>query len=71
MPKKPAKKMDAATDRLYKAVANYVEKKGGKLVVIGGIQLQEWPGDPAMVFHVSVKCMGRKPTYAESSQEPN
>jgi hypothetical protein len=72
--KKPAKKLDAATDRLYKAVDNYVRAKGGSLIVIGGIQIQEWPGDPAMVFQVAVKCMGRKPAYSESStvhgQEP-
>lgn len=68
MPKKPAKKMDAATERLYKAVENYVTKKGGKLAVIGGITIQQWPSDREMVWHIAVKCMGRKPTYAESSQ---
>lgn len=61
--------MDAATDRLYKAVQNYVEKKGGKLVVIGGVTIQEWPEDRAMIFHVAVKCMGRKPEFAESPKE--
>lgn len=49
-------------DRLYKAVQHYVEKCSGKLVVIGGIQLQEWPQDNKHIFHVAVKCLGRKPT---------
>lgn len=64
------KKMDAATDRLYKAVQNYVEKKGGKLAVIGGIQIQQWPDDREMSFYVAVKCLGRKPEFAteQSSQ---
>ena len=55
----------AHVDRLYKAVQNYVEKNGGKLAVIGGITIQEWPADSAMVFHVAVKCCGRKPVWVE------
>ena len=55
---------DAATDRLYKAVQNYVEKQGGKLLVIGGVTIQEWPTDNAHVFHVAIKCLGRKPDFA-------
>lgn len=61
--KKKAPAMSRHVDRLYKAVANYVEKNGGKLVVIGGVQMQEWPADNPGVFHVSVKCMGRKPVF--------
>lgn len=53
----------AHVDRLYKAVQNYVEKGGGKLIVIGGIAVQEWPTDNAHVFHVAVKCLGRKPAF--------
>jgi hypothetical protein len=52
-------------DQLYKAVDAYVKKNGGKLVIVGGIQIQEWPGDGAMVFHVAVKCLGRKPAFNE------
>lgn len=59
--------MDAATDRLYKAVQNYIEKKGGKLAVIGGVSIQEWPDDRAMIFHVAIKCMGRKPEFAKTT----
>lgn len=67
--KKAKPTMDRATDRLYKAVENYVTKKGGKLVVIGGIQVQQWPADPAMVFYVAIKCMGRMPEYVEGNSK--
>lgn len=53
---------DRHLDRLYKAVQNYVEKNGGKLVVIGPVQIVEWPGDRVrFCFGVNVKCLGRKP----------
>lgn len=61
--KKRLKGCSPHVDRLYKAVQNYVEKGGGKLIVIGGIAVQEWPNDNALVFHVAVKCMGRKPKF--------
>lgn len=56
--------MSDHVDRLYQAVQNYVEKSGGKLVVIGGISIQEWPTDNKGVFHVAVKCLGRRPEFA-------
>lgn len=59
----------AHVDRLYKAVQNYVEKGGGKLVVIGGIAVQEWPTDNPMVFHIAVKCCGRKPTFVGPNEK--
>ena len=58
--KKKASKPDE-TDRLYKAVQNYIEKSGGKLAVIGGVTIQKWPGDNDYVFHLAVKCCGRQP----------
>ena len=62
--KKKASSLPRHVDRLYKAVAHYVEKTGGKLVVIGGIQVQEWPGDGAHKFVLGIKCLGRKPSYS-------
>lgn len=58
-----AKKSDA-TEALYDAVVAYVEAHGGKLAVIGGVQIQEWPGDRSATFVVAVKCTGRKPKFA-------
>lgn len=54
-------------NRLYKAVENYVRKSGGKVIVIGGIQIQEWPGDGKFKFTVAVKCCGRKPKFSENN----
>jgi len=48
-------------DALYRGVIRYVEEKGGKLVVIGGVQIQQWPGEAKGCFSVAVKCMGKKP----------
>lgn len=47
--------------QLYRAVRRFVLARGGSLVVIGGINTIELPDDRAMIFHVAVKCMGRKP----------
>lgn len=54
---------------LYKAVAKYVEKHGGAVVVAGGIQLQQMPGDNDSTFYVAVKCTGRKPIF-EGKERP-
>ena len=48
--------------RLYLAIANYVEKNGGKVAVVGGIQVQEW--EPrSNKFIIAVKCTGIKPKF--------
>ena len=67
--KKKASSLPRHVDRLYKAVAHYVEKNGGKLVVIGGIQVQEWPGEGAYKFTLGIKCMGRKPSYSGDEEQ--
>jgi len=54
--------------RLYKAVSNYVEKAGGRVVVAGGIQIQTWPTDKEYQFTVAIKCTGRKPTFAQENK---
>ena len=63
-----ADKLDRATERLYKAVAAYVEKNGGTVVVAGGIQIQEWPGDGEFRYTVAVKCSGRRPKFAKGGR---
>jgi hypothetical protein len=57
--------LDKETAALYKAVEDYVEAKGGKLVVIGGVQVQKFPGDLEYNFRLAVRCTGRMPEYAE------
>lgn len=65
--KKKRKKTDMLsgrdpTSQLYRAVRRYVESHGGSLLVIGGVQVEEWPGQVKHNFVLGVRCMGRKPT---------
>jgi hypothetical protein len=48
-------------DALYTAVKNYVEESGGKILVLGGIEVQVWPEDKKGQFRVAIKCLGKKP----------
>jgi hypothetical protein len=57
----------AHVERLYKAVAHYLDKCGGRAVVAGGIQIIQWPSDKPGQFTVGVKVMGRKPTFTDGS----
>lgn len=49
------------TSQLYRAIIRYVESKKGSILVIGGVQVEQWPGDGEFKFVVGVRCMGRKP----------
>jgi len=68
-PKKQRNPQITPYDKLYHAVAEYVESKGGAVIVAGGIQIQEWPSDGPYQFTVAVKCTGRKPKFAEAPDE--
>lgn len=57
-------------DVLYRAVAKYVESNGGRVIVAGGIQCQQWPGDGLYQFTIAVKCTGRPPKFAKL-EHPN
>ena len=46
--------------QLYRAVRRYVRERGGKVAVIGGIEIQEWPDTPKGAFRVAVHVLGRK-----------
>ena len=48
------------TDRLYEALSIWLESKGGRLAVAGGIEIQQWDISPYK-FTVGIKCMGKKP----------
>ncbi len=65
----PPATCSAQIEELYKAVQKYVESGGGKLVVIGGIAIQDWPTDNPMVFNVAVKCCGRKPSFVATNDQ--
>lgn len=53
-------------DDLYKAVQAYVEGNGGKLSVIGGVQIMQ--DDPMRKFNfgVVVRCTGSLPVLTTS-----
>lgn len=52
---------DSAEMELYRAVRRYVESLEGSIVVIGGIEIQEWPDDANLTYRVAVRCTGRAP----------
>lgn len=57
-------KTNTSVDNLYKSAQAYVEAGGGKLLVIGGVAILEWPQDNKSVFYVVIKCTGKKPIFA-------
>jgi hypothetical protein len=50
-------KIDDKHLRLYRAVADYVAANGGKVIVAGGVQCQQYDGH----FYIAVKCTGTLP----------
>lgn len=56
------------TSQLYRAVVRFVESKKGSIMVIGGVQIGQWPGDGEYKFVVGVRCMGRKPPPASEGK---
>jgi hypothetical protein len=73
--KKKAKPKDRLAGRtpdmqLYRAVRRYIQSKGGNVVVIGGIEIQEWPGEGPYKFRVAVKLMGKRPTPNSGEVKP-
>ncbi len=58
-------KHEKVVNALYCAVKRYVEEGGGKIIVVGGIQVQEWPGDSEYAFTIGVKCTGKKPVFSD------
>lgn len=56
------------THNLLTAVCHYVRAKGGELVIVGGIDIEEWPSAGAGKFKVAVNCLGRKPTFAQRKE---
>ncbi|HLF10634.1 MAG TPA: hypothetical protein VJA26_05420 [Gammaproteobacteria bacterium] len=55
---------EAASKDLLTAVARFVDSHGGKTVVVGGIQTEQWPDDPFR-FKVTIQCTGKPPVSRE------
>jgi len=47
--------------QLLKAATNYIEKNGGEVIIIGGLQIQHWPEDNQSNYRLAIKFTGRKP----------
>ena len=65
-PRKKTKSAIVSSDpisQLYRAVERYVTAHHGSVLVIGGIQLQEWPGEGEYNFSIAVKCTGKRPIF--------
>ena len=58
--KKTIKTGDKTIDELYRAVMNYIEKRGGSVVVIGEIALVE-EGPLKYNYGVMVRVVGQRP----------
>jgi hypothetical protein len=54
-------------DDLYLSVQQYIEHYGGKVVVIGDIEIQEWIKDGKYVFRLAIKCLGKKPVFKKGN----
>jgi hypothetical protein len=50
---------------LYEAVARYIEYGGGKAIIIGGVEVQQWPNDPREKYRVAISFLGTPPQYAK------
>lgn len=55
--------------KLYAAVQEYVEAHGGKVVVAGPVEVQQWPGDLEFTFRLAVKFTGRRPQAPTPPEE--
>ena len=58
---KKEKKTEALAASVHRVIAAYVAHLGGKVVVSGPLQIQQWPGDGNSRFTVALKCAGRRP----------
>lgn len=48
-------------DALLGAATNYIERRGGKVIIVGPIELQQWPKDRRCVYRLAVRFIGKRP----------
>ena len=56
---------DKIINKLYEAVRDYVNSRGGKVVVIGGIQTIQMPDDLEYNWGVNIRITGIKPNLTK------
>lgn len=47
--------------KLYDATIAYIESKGWKVMVIGGVEIQQFPEDAKFNFRIAIRFTGKKP----------
>lgn len=55
-------------EHLYKAVVDYVHSKGGKVLVIGGVEIQQFPGDRKFNYRIAIRITGKKPVMTNPEE---
>lgn len=52
---------DKTTDMLYEATRDYIKKKGGSVIVIGGIAIMKEPSDLKYNYSLVIRVTGKLP----------
>lgn len=55
------------THNVLVAVSRWIKANGGDVMVIGGIEIQDWQ-EGAWKFRVGVKCLGLAPVKAKETE---
>lgn len=58
---KRKRSLDDIYEDMYLSVQQYVEHFGGRIAVIGGVEVQQWPDDLTHTFRIAIRCTGKKP----------
>jgi hypothetical protein len=53
---------DDPEHNLLAATQHWILAHSGSVVVIGGIEVQTWPGDNPHNFRIGIRCTGTVPT---------
>ena len=56
-------------DNLYDAAIAFIEARGGKVVVIGGVSVIELPGDKKFNYVLGVRVTGVRPIKQDAAQQ--
>lgn len=66
MKKLSKREQNAVIEKMYRAVAKYVEMRGGTALVAGGIQIMHGPlSEFSCSYSVCIKITGRVPKFVK------
>ena len=63
MPNQKFKTGDKTINKLYEAVVAYIEKRGGKVMVIGGVAKMKEPTDLKFNYSLVIRITGKEPEF--------